>query len=368
MSTRGSLIAGVVASALWLTLGGLYAALVWFAVIPVDALRLVIPEVVPARAWYREAPWMVALPLLSAVLFGALVALATQWIGRAASGSPRALVFAALWLAAIGAALVVGATSALAGTIQDWPPPRASFVVRGWFETIAPALYGGVLWGWVPALVATRARPVAPARDARVPAALVAAVLLVATIGGGVLARATDGTLPPAITQPLPETVPPFTPPAPSVDAPVPPAAEWCTSEELGFRDGGGDAATGHRVQVIVVTPLLEEPCVLPGYPDVAFADAAGNDLGTSVSPGGGFLSEDPGPSDLLLLPGEEAATWITWDAQAAGPGEMGSVWIAPWAGATRAILPFANGTDIANGAAVAVTAWQPFDGDPFAP
>ena len=118
MSTRGSIIAGAVAAALWLLLGGLHAALVWFAVLPVDALRLVIPEVVPIRAWYRTAPWMAVLPLLAALLFGALVSLAVQWIARVADRSPRVLVVAAVWLAAIAAALVVGATSALAGTIE----------------------------------------------------------------------------------------------------------------------------------------------------------------------------------------------------------------------------------------------------------
>lgn len=368
MSTQGTIVAGAVASALWLVLGGIHAALVWFAVLPGDALRLVLPEVIPVRAWHREEPWMVVLPLLSALLFGALVAFAAQWISRVADRAPRSLVVTGLWLAAVGAALVVGATAALAGTIQDWPPPRAAFLVRGWFETIAPAIYGAALWGWVPALVATRVQPTGPRQDARLPAALVAAALLVATIGGGVAARATDGTRPPIVTQPIPETPAPFTPPAGSIDAPVPPSDEWCTAEELGVRVGGGDAATGHRVQVVVVTPLLDEPCVLPGYPDVAFADAAGNDLHTPVSPGGGFMSDDPGPSDLVLHPGEEAATWITWDAQAAGPGEVGAIWIAPWAGATRAILPFPHGADIANGAAVAVTAWQPFTGGPFAP
>ena len=368
VSTRGSIIAGAAASALWLLLGGLHAVLVWFAVLPIDALRLVIPEVVPVRAWYREAPWMALLPVLSALLFGALVALAAQWVSRLADRSPRALLVAAIWLAAIGAALVVGGTSALAGTIEGWPPPRVSFLVRGWFETIAPALYGAALWGWVPALVATRVAPTAPGRDARLPAAIVAVGLLVATVGGGVLARATDGTLPPFITQPIPDPVATVTPPADRVDAPVPPSPDWCTAEELGVRDAGGDAATGHRVQVVVVTPLFDEPCVLPGYPDVAFTDAAGDDLRTPVVPGGGFLSEDPGPGDLVLEPGAEAATWITWDAVAAGPGEIGSIWIAPWPGATRAILPFPHGQDIANGATVAVTAWQPFTGDPFAP
>lgn len=368
MSTRGSIFAGAAAAILWLLLGGAHAALVWFAVLPIDAVRLVLPEVVSLRAWHRDAPWMVVLPLLAALLFGALVALATQWISRVADGSPRALVFAAVWLGTIGAALVVGGTSAVAATIEGWPPPGASFIVRGWFETIAPALYGAALWGWVPALVATRISPRATARDARIPALLVAATLLVATVTGGVMARTTDGTLPPILTQPIPEPPAPLTPPATQVNAPVPPADTWCTSEELGFRDGGGDAATGHRVQVIVVTNLRLDPCVLPGYPDVAFTDALGNDLHTPVVPGGGFMSDDPGPTDLVLEAGAEAATWITWDAQAAGPGEIGSIWIAPWPGATRGILPFPHGTDIANGAAVAVTAWQPHTTDPFAP
>jgi hypothetical protein len=368
MSTRGTIIAGAAAAALWLLLGGAYALIVWYRLLPVDALRLVLPEVVPIRAWYREAPWAALLPLLSALLFGALVVLAAQWISRVADRSPRALLFAAVWLAAIGAALVVGTTSAIAGTVEGWPPPSASFIVRGWFETIAPALYGAALWGWVPALVATRASPRGAIRDARIPALVVAAVLVVATLAAGVLARTTDGTLPPIMTQPVPDPIVSLTPPAERVDAPVPPAENWCTSEGLGFRDGGGDAATGHRVQVIVVKNLLSEPCVLPGYPDVAFSDSIGNDLGTTVVPGGGFMSDDPGPSELVLEPGAEAATWVTWDAQAAGSGEIGSIWIAPWAGATRGILPFPHGADIANGAAVAVTAWQPHEGEPFAP
>lgn len=368
MSTRGSIVAGAVASALWLLLGGLHALFVWFAVLPIDALRLVLPAVVPTRAWYREAPWGVLLPLLAALLFGALVALAAQWILRVADRSPRALVFAAVWLAAIGAALVVGGTSALAETIEGWPPPRTSFIVRGWFETIAPALYGAALWGWLPALVATRLSPREAERDARIPALLVAAALLVATVAGGVLARTTDGTLPPTVTQPIPEPPAPLTPPEERVNAPVPPAENWCLAEELGLRDGGGDAATGHRVQVIIVTNLRPEACVLPGYPDIAFTDALGNDLHTTVIPGGGFMSDDPGPTDLVLEAGAEAATWITWDAQAAGPGEIGSIWIAPWPGATRGILPFPHGTDIANGATVAATAWQPLSIDPFAP
>ncbi len=366
--------AAAVAAALWLLSGLAFSAVAFSSSSWSSLVALVVPPTVPATAWQLPQPWNWLLPLCSAVLFGALLALAlsllagwSQW-RRASPG----LRFLAAWLAAIGAAFVTAAVWAVGSTIASATPTGTAWAFRSAQPDLLASGYGGVVWGWLSALVVallTRAAaPTAAAPPRRGPVALLAAAAVVAlAAGAGVVAaqpaatraaRIAAGGAPNGlpIATPSPSTAPPVPPPRVAGSTPAAPVPGSCSPDDVVLSATGGEGALGHRALTLVLVNRSAGSCVVDGYPDVAFADADGHDLGVTVRPGASYLAADPGPRPVSLAPGAAAEAHLAWDATGARAGTAASAWVAPYAGASRTPLPVAS--DITGASAVTVTAW----------
>ena len=126
---------------------------------------------------------------------------------------------------------------------------------------------------------------------------------------------------------------------------------------------GEPDAATGHRGLPIRLMNFSEEPCVIEGYPDVAFGDQNQHLLAVTVEQGGSFMAQDPGPQRIEVPAGGYAVTVLGWDAASPhGALVTKTVYAAPTAGMTRGSWPI--DLDIVEGSTVAITAWA-IDSEP---
>jgi hypothetical protein len=380
------LITTVVAIALWFASGAVYGLLIWFSVLPVSP-EIVFPETIAAYTWQSVAPWNVVLPALSVLAFAGLFASIVLLLNR-----PGRATFLPVWFAAIGASFLTALIVAIGQTAANWPPMRLAMAPQYIVEALPDAGYWGIVWGWIPAVVAVllarraavqasdvlvsdvRASdaPVSEAPDAAAPAprrapaapALVAALLVLAA-GVGIVAsmpaantanRALYDDTPPAIVEPQPTYTPP--PPVPVAPGDFIIPSDWCTIDQLSLLAGGGDAATGHRQFSFSATNVSNSACVLEGYPDLAFGNDESGDLGVNVFYGGSYMTEDAGAQPITLQPGGRAVTQLGWNANAtAGVFATDTVWAAPYPGAVR--LPFEQELDITAGSTVAVTAWQ---------
>jgi len=371
---RSLVITTLVATLLWFASGAAYGLLTWFSVLPISP-ALVFPETIGASTWQSVAPWNAVLPALGALAFAAIFALLLALLRRS---------FVAVWFAAIAASFLTALIFAVGQTVADWPPMRAAMVLQYVTDALPDAGYWGMIWGWVPALVAVLLRrrvasraavvPVAfesvsdaaapaPRRATAVPALVAALLVLVAGVGivasvpaANTANRALNDDTPAPIVQPQPA----YTPPPPVSVAPgdftIDPG--WCTNAQLSLLDGGGDAATGHRQFSFTATNISDTACVLDGYPDFAFGNAESGDLGVNVFHGGSFMTEDAGATPITLEPGARAMTQLGWNANAtAGVFATDTIWTAPYPGAER--LPFPQQLDITAGSTVAATAWE---------
>ena len=121
---------------------------------------------------------------------------------------------------------------------------------------------------------------------------------------------------------------------------------------------GEPDAATGHRGLAITLSNFSDEPCVIEGYPDVAFGDQNAHLLAAVVEQGSSFMAQDPGPAHIELPAGGSAVTYLGWDAASPhGALVTTTVYAAPTAGMERGSWPI--DLDIIEGSTVKVTAWQ---------
>jgi hypothetical protein len=236
----------------------------------------------------------------------------------------------------------------------------------------------GVVAGWMPGLIAARGATRAatePGRSTRrswswVIAAASVVFVLIAGIAGEEARRLDIEAQVEAARQVQAETS--FgAPPDPNAKgAPVPTEAEasvphepqWCTPERATLLLGGSDAATGHRGQAVQLMNFSEEPCVIEGYPDIAFGDQNNHLLDATIEHGGSFMTQDFGVQRIEVPAGGYAVAYLGWDAASThGALIAATLHAAPVPGMTRGSWPVE--LDIVEGSTVAVTAWQPDDG-----
>lgn len=354
-AAAGIVVPAVVAGVLWVLVSGTGAALAYSDALPVSLVQLALPSAVPGAAWSGA----VVVPSASGVLLGALVAGAVLLVRRSAARRGAGASFATWWLAVALAGVAAGLGAGVGEVVAAWPPPR----LRMLLDPLPPILQGaalwGVVWGWLPALVARRIH----AADGGVPGSRVAPAAVLPLVVLALAATLVAPTLPTAST----EVAGPTAAPAPTRDGPAVPAvapgphdvpAAWCSDDQVEVGLGGGDAATGHRIQSLTVTNRTGIDCSLRGYPDVVFADATDALLPVHLVPGGSFMTTDPGPTTVLLHPGQRAVSDLGWDGQPNDPDNTARyVHLAAYPGAERAALPFVG--DIVRGCSVAVTAWR---------
>jgi len=372
--SRRLLASSVLAAALWL----LVVIVRWaFSQIQSGAAQLagLVPELVSSSLlWGESGGWLIVAIAVGAVAVALVHALVAVLAGR--SG----VVFLAAWFATVAAGALVGLAFDVAATWSS----LAMFGPRGLLVgEFGAAAASGALWGlaagWMPGLVA-RAPAQAPAYagEARrlgwlLPAAVVA---VVAVVAGGV---ASDNARTAAIAAEnaarqeaeaavtfgaLPDPNAPGVPVPTKAEASVDLDPQWCTPDKATVLKGEPDAATGHRGMPIRLMNFSEEPCVIEGYPDIAFGDQNQHLLAVTIEQGGSFMAQDPGPQRIEVPAGGYAVTYLGWDAASPhGALVTKTVYAAQTAGMERGSWPI--DLDIVEGSTVAVTAWA-IDQNPF--
>ena len=364
----------LVVALLWLGSSGAFAFLAGQERIPRQILAHVLPESMPSSLVYLTFPWVVLVPLLSTATVFFVHLLFAGLVDTDASG-PRSTRFLALWFVAVVTGVLATAPFALSAIITAFPPSRAAFILDPAGGLILQSGYWGLLLGWIPALLAVRpAAPeaVAVASRRRLPvlAGVVVLALFLSTLTLGAGARAArvasaeasavaEGETLGAVPDPDVESTPPPTI-APDAD-PDDIDPSWCTPEQATPLLGDPDAATGHRVLTIEVMNFSDTPCVLNGYPDLAFADADGSAIDVTVTHGGSFMAEDPGAMPITVPAQGYGVTRIGWNAMATD-GELATytLYSALYPGLERGSWPIT--LDIVAGGEVFVTAWAVSD------
>lgn len=367
------LVAAAVAAVLWIATAGIRDALLQ---IPsgVAQLSSILPALVPTSLTaYQSGGFGVAATIVGGVV------LLVVFVALAAVLRRHGATTVTSWFALVLAAALVGLGFDV-GAGWSWIVP---FGPRGLLSSgFGVATAAGALWGlaagWIPALIARA--PATESAPSRTPAWLlpVAAVALVGVVVAGAVADAgraasieaevaaqqeidaasSFGALPDpdAVGTPVPETA----------DADVPDDPQWCTDDRAYVLKGEPDAATGHRGLPLHLFNFSEEPCVIEGYPDIAFGDQNGHLLDVTIEHGGSFMAQDPGPQRIEIPAGGEAVTVLGWDAASPhGALVTNTVWAAQTPGMVRGSWPLE--LDIVEGSTVSVTAWT-VDVDPTSP
>jgi hypothetical protein len=348
-----------IAALLWLASGGL--ELLGRQTLPGPVrhvLSLVAPETIPVQELTAPAPWGFLMTALSVFAILAVYAALAALVRRQHPGN-TATAFAAYWLCAVASGFLVPAIPVLIELANAVIQQQTPFGLVA--ERVAGAAQWGLIFGWMPALVAValdsagrRERRVFARRMIAIPAIVL--FLLAATgltVAAPLAYAAVQAEIP---TEPVPE-------PAPTGTA-VPPVAPgdwqadplWCTSGQLEMSAGEPDAALGSRALVMRATNVSDAACIVESYPDVAFADEFSSALDVAVDHGGTMLSDDPGVTRIEVQPGASVVSTLAWSAMpTAGLDAAGWLHVASHHGAERQMIVV--DTDITGGT-VSVTAW----------
>lgn len=378
--SRRVLASSALAAGLWLVIVIARWAL---SQLPGGATQLaqLVPQLVPSQLmWGDSGAWPIVAIVVGALTVGLVHACVVTLAGR--GGTP----LVAAWFATIAAGAIVGLALDLAAAWSSLTMfgPRGLLVGAFGLAAASGALWG-LAAGWMPGLVA-RAPAEAPAyaaegsatAEGRRPTWLlpVAAVAVIAVVVGGV---ASDNARTAAIAaenaaRREAEAAVTFgaLPDPNATGVPVPARAEasgdlepqWCTPDKATLLLGELDGATGHRALPIQLMNFSDEPCVIEGYPDIAFGDQNQHLLAVTLEDGGSFMTQDPGPERIEVPAGGYAVTYLGWDAASPhGALVTKTVYAAATAGLERGSWPI--DLDIVEGSTVAVTAWA-IDEHPF--
>jgi len=366
------LASSALAGLLWLLFAGVRWAF-WQTQGALAQLAVLVPEVVPTRlTWGESGLWLIVMVVTAGIAVGLVHAAFT-----AAAGGRGGTVLIAAWFATVAAGAIVGLGLDIAGAWGSLVSSGPRALLVGEFGAAAAS---GALWGlavgWVPGLVARAPVPAAADAGQRMsptrlpawlwPAAITAVVIVVATGVATDDARTTAIEADAAVQREAEAAVTFGALPDPSASGtPVPERVatsgdldpEWCTPDKAMLLKGEPDAATGHRGLPIRLMNFSDQPCVIEGYPDVAFGDQNQHLLAVTVEQGGSFMAQDPGPQRIEVPAGGSAVALLGWDAASPhGALVTKTVYAAPTAGMARGSWPI--DLDIVEGSTVAITAW----------
>ena len=357
-------LAGLRLSGLWLLTGGA-ARLAGSDVVPSRVFSFLGIGYLHTQPW--EYPWLWAMLslLTTAAVLTSLTWLFTAWLTR---NGDR---FVSLWFAAVLATTVLGLVIDFRSVIDYLQDFGLRGLTTASIEAAPATAYWGIVWGWLPAVLVRRRLTADEFRTPSTTAAVVTAaisILLAIVIGmfatdawRAQIARDNaqaqglseeDGAFPDpdADGEPVPDVAPGVSEPRLDPDR--------CTPDTSTLLLGASDAATGHRVQVITLLNFTDEPCVIEGYPDIAFADQNGNELAVAVATGSSFMAQDPGAAAIVVPAQGEAMTTISWDANAtAGALVTRQLYAASLPGFPRGSWPVE--LDVVAGAEVTISAWH---------
>lgn len=334
-------------------------------------LRALAPDTMSRAA---EGPW----PWGAAFLVAVSVALAGGYLFFGALLGPPCGIrgFAAAWFAAIAAGTITVAVPTGVAALMAASTPAQ--LVQLAPEAVAAAALWGLGWGWLPALTALLLvdrrdddeRTGERDNDRRQRRRLLLVAAAVAMLGLGATA-ALEPISREAWHAAVQAEIPEETAPQAPTGEPVPEVAPgdwhvdplWCTVNQLELSAGAPDAAAGSRAMHITAANVSQAPCVLEGYPDVAFSDPVTSALDVRVEHGSAMSADDVGAVRLELAPGAIAEATIAWRAMSTAESDRepaGWLHVAPYHGGLRQMLQV--DTDIVGGEIV-VTAWRA--GDP---
>ncbi|WP_267421948.1 MULTISPECIES: DUF4232 domain-containing protein [unclassified Curtobacterium] len=374
------LVVPAVAAGLWLLSGALAVAVTWNGVLP-NSVNAVLPLTLPFSPVVHPWSWSLTTTVLAALVVALVVRLVVPLTDRA---SDRSVRVALAWFAVVLGGAAAGLAVDLATIVGVLPAPRLRMLLDGLGANATVGAWWGVVQGWLPALVVLRRSavpvplsalrdtddpgPRTPARTRRGVLVAVAVVAAAAVVTTGALgqraarvssaqeAARAEGADPEQGALPDPYAAgTPVPTRAPAGDADRDPS--WCTEDQAMLLLGDPGAATGHRSQTIRFVNHSDAPCVVEGYPDVAFADQNGNELAVTVEHGGSFLAEDPGSTQFELPAGASAVTTLGWDAGATSDALVArTMYAAPFPTDERGSWPVEY--DVVTGSVVHVTAW----------
>ncbi|NIJ06356.1 DUF4232 domain-containing protein [Frigoribacterium faeni] len=382
----GPTLVAATAAGLWLVSGALAVVVSWSGLLPAS-VGAVLPATIPFSPGVRPWAWGVGTSLLAAAVVFLVARLLVPLATRVDDRTARV---ALAWFAIVLAGGAAGLALDLATIVAALPAPRLRMLLDGLGTDATVGAWWGVVQGWLPALlVRRRAAALAPSEpepDDELTAGRTAATpsrarrrqtLLVATAVVAVAAVVATGALgqraarvasaqeaavaegaDPALGA-LPDPYAEGTP-VPTLDPGRDPDRDpsWCTRDQAMMLLGETGAATGHRSQTLRLTNYTDAPCVVEGYPDVAFADQNGHELAVTAEQGGSFLAEDRGYAQFELPAGASAVTTLGWDAGAtSGALVARTLYAAPFATDERGSWPVE--LDVVAGSVVHVTAWS---------
>jgi len=329
-------------------------------------MRLVVVPTLPMGIWQRGTPWGILLPVLGALLFGALLAcgyaLATGM--RSWDSATRLVRVIIAWFVGVLAGVATAAVWDLAAVLSEaeQEPLGLQWVFREHLPEFLGSAIVGLVWGWLPALVLARFGAPLDRRTAAwmsVTALVVAAAASIVIVSGPPASTRQDRVaqgLSPVYHPVTPSPTPRPEPPSRVAPTPVTPATDWCTNADISISASGMQGAMGHRAITLVLVNHSAVSCVVEGYPDIAFTSSDDGELNVPVTHGSSYLAQDPGQHDVTLSPGTTAKATLSWVAGEQGDAAS-SMLVAPYAGALRSTLDIQTG--ITDGSNVSVTAWQ---------
>ncbi|WP_228067166.1 DUF4232 domain-containing protein [Microbacterium paludicola] len=334
---------------------------------PIEVWRVIevwLPTIVPAHAGYTVAPWPALICLTLLVTLGFALAAVSISVLRGSRGMGRRWVrVILLWVGVVVVAVgVVGI--AQFGEWLLWTERAGglggSFLRTFTLPALMEAARWGLIWGWIPALVAVLNGPQRPGRRRR--GILILALMVAAAVAGACLAAATRGAALSATTevaQPEPSEQPAPVATDPPSDVAATPAPDFpgrCSAEDVVVTIAGSDAASGTRYLAFEARNVSAEACDLSGLPDLAFASPEGNAIRPMIAPRDSTSTGGPiGAGAVTLDPGGAARADLVWRAPTGRPSEL-TVLMAPWAGAQR--TPATETLDIVDGAEMTLTPW----------
>jgi hypothetical protein len=371
-------VVAAVAAGLWLVSGALAVAVTWTGSLP-GSVGAVLPETLPFSPGVRPWAWGLGTTMLAAAVVALVVRLVVPLVDRVGDRTVR---FAVAWFAVVLAGGAAGLALDLATILGSLPAPRLRMALDGLGAEATTGAWWGVVQGWLPALVVLRGAgvsspdrpegrgaPAAPTPDRRrrvlVAAAVVVTVAVVATGALGQRAARVASAQDAAVAEgadpgrgALPDPYAEGTPvPTLAPDGDPDRDPSWCTEDQAMLLLGDPGAATGHRSQTLRLMNYTDAPCVVEGYPDIAFADQNGHELAVTVEQGGSFLAEDPGRTRFELPAGASAVTTLGWDAGATSDALVArTLYAAPFPTDERGSWPIEF--DVVEGSVVHVTAW----------
>ena len=92
------------------------------------------------------------------------------------------------------------------------------------------------------------------------------------------------------------------------------PQISRCDTPGLAVTPGQVGAGAGNRYESITLTNTSSLTCDLYGFPGMQMYDAANQPLPTKVVWGGGFFDQQPGPTEVILVPGAKASFELHWE------------------------------------------------------